>query len=366
MPCWITLLLVALAPAPADAATRPAAPAWDANDWPGDARGLVFCWHDASRQNHIPGPGGKAVPCRVTPRGRAKLYRFSDMDLAGGAFLAEGADERLLAACRASGQLTVEALITPGAASQTRQKGPAAIVSFSGPGGQRNFTLGQAGEELVLLLRTATGDANAPIPLCKLAPGKPQHVIVTVAGGVASCYLDGQRVSVSPAGRGGLGNWQAQHLLFGDEWGGGHDWDGRLEGIALYGRAVGPDEAARKHALYARRLTRRKPAGRIVLTGRLTEVTPTPTVPSIHPYRRCLAVYTYRVEKVHEGRYLDRKVLVAHWVILDGKVLDLARKVGGSYRLELEPFSDHRQLAPERRVMVQNELDLELFYDVAH
>jgi len=103
-----------------------------------------------------------------------------------------------------------------------------------------------------------------------------------------------------------------------------------------------------------------------VLTGKLTEVTPTPTVPSIHPYRRCLAVYTYRVEKVHEGRYLDRKVLVAHWVILDGKVLDLARKVGGSYRLELEPFSDHRQLAPERRVMVQNELDLELFYDVAH
>ena len=106
------------------------------------------------------------------------------------------------------------------------------------------------------------------------------------------------------------------------------------------------------------------PSARVVLTGRLVEVTPTPKVKSIHPYRRCLAVYTYRVEKVHEGRYRDRRILVAHWVILDAKVLGFRRKLGQAYRLVVEAYADHPQLAPERRVMVQDELDLEVYYDV--
>jgi len=344
----------------AGAAARPSA---GPNAWPGDQRALAFLWNDASRQNRIAGPAGKPGPtCRVRARGRARLYRFHDMDLAGGAFLAEGADARLLAACTAAGRLTIEAVVTPAGVTAKRD---GSIVSFSGDASGPNFALLQRADRLLLRLRTAGGGSGgAEATLCKLNAGRPQHVIVTYADGQTACYLDGARASVSRGFRGDLSNWTPQHLLFGDEWNGGRDWAGRLEGIALYARSVGADEARRKGALYAHRLAERKPAERIVLTGKLTEKTPTPTVKSIRPYRQCLAVYTYRVEKVHEGQYDDRKILVAHWVIMDAKPLGWSRQAGRSYRLAVEPAADHPQLATERKMMVQQELDLEIYYDV--
>lgn len=362
------LAVAALLVAPASCLAAPAArteSVGDADTWPGNRRGLAFLWQDASRRNQVLLPGGRDGPtCRVRARGRAKLYRFHDMDLAGGAFLAEDADTRLLAACKASGELTVEAVLTPASARQTA---PARIVTFSSGASSRNFTLAQEGEKLVLLLRTPSNGengTNAQPVLCTLLADKTHHVIVTYARGVTRCYLDGRAVSTSRAVRGDLSNWRPQHLLFGDEWDGGADWAGRLEGIAIYSRAVDAAEAKRKHTLYARRLARRRPVERLVLTGRLVEVTPTPTVRSIHPYRRCLAVYTYQVEKVEAGRYTDRRILVAHWVILDRKPAGFSRKRGRSYRLVVEAIDGHPQLAPERRVMIQDELDLELYYDV--
>lgn len=348
------------APPPAEAPPRKEA------DWPGSTDGLVFLWHDASRPNRVPRAGGKApFVCRVRARGRARYYRFHDMDLAGGAFLAEDVDARLLSACRRTNQLAVEAVLTPGNVKQT---GPARIVTFSRGAASRNFTLAQQGAELVFRLRTSSsgpdGTKAQPAP-CRLEAGKPQHVIVTYANGTTACYLNGRQVSTGRAVRGDLGTWSAdQHLLFGDEWDGGRDWAGRLEGIAIYSRFIAPAEAKRKYALYARRLAARRPARRVVLLGRLVEVTPTPTLRSIRPYRRCLAVCTYEVREVLSGRYDDKKMLVAHWVIMDRKVLDLKRRKGRTVRLTVEPFADHPQLDAERTVMVQNEWGLQRYYDV--
>ena len=333
-------------------------------DWPGDERGLVFLWHDASRANQVAGLDGRpARPCRVGARGAARLYRFHDMDLAGGAFLAEDVDDRLLAACKASGRLTVEAVITP---DSVKQPGRAAIVSFSGGDSSRNFALVQKGEDLVLLLRTRSDGAGAsdgPV-LCKLAAGEPHHVIVSYAAGTTACYLNGVEVSVSRAVRGDFGNWTPQRLVFGDEYAGGGDWAGRLEGIAVYSRFVDAAEAKRKDALYRPRLANRKPARRLILLGRLRQAAATPTVKAIHPYRRCLAVHTYEVQEVLSGRYDRRRILVAHWVILDARVVGFRRRIGRTYRLTVEPFADHPQLATERVMTTPDQLDPEMYYDV--
>lgn len=347
----------------ADTVARP--PATKPRDWPGSTDGLVFLWHDASRTNQVPSPSGKGGrTCRVAARGLARYGRFHDMDPAGGAFVAEGVNEALLAACRKSDQLAVEAVITP---DRAKQDGPARIITFSRGASSRNFTLGQQGDKLVVCLRTprnGTNGSNIQPELCRLEAGRAQHVIVTYRPGLTVCYLDGRQVASTTAVQGDFRNWEPQHLLFGDEWDGGRDWAGRLEGIAVYSRFVEADEARQKAQAYRRRLARRKCVERLVVLGECIEATPTPTLKSIHPYRRCLAVYTYAVGKVLQGKCGHKKIQVAHWVILGGKPLGFKRKRGQSCKLVLEPFDDHPQLQAERLVMEQDELDLPMYYDV--
>ena len=206
-----------------------------ANAWPGNRDGLVFLW-DSPRSRH-----------RVRPRGAAKFTPPGAMDLAGGAMLAEGADEPLLAACRKSNQLAIEARITP---ADLRQSGPARIVSFSTDGYHRNFTLAQEKDRLVLRLRTPRTGDNGMRPettVCRLRAGKTHHVIVSYSPGRLTAYLDGNRVLDTAAVRGDFSNWSAQHLLFGDEYSDRRDWAGRLEGIAIHSRVIGAKEATQRH-----------------------------------------------------------------------------------------------------------------------
>lgn len=370
-PAALAAMVICLAPASAGpeaagaakASTRPAGGA--AAAWPGRTDGLVFLWRDGSRANQVPaGATGKRT-CRARPRGRAIFGSAYDMDLAGGAFLAERAGEPLLAACRKTGQLAVEAVITPG---RLQQPAAAPIVTFSAARSERNFALVQDGNQLVLRLRTPSngpGGAKAQPVLYTLTARRPVHVVVSYAAGRAVCCVDGQQVATSRAVRGDFSNWApGHHLLFGDEWDGGRDWAGRLEGIAIYSRFVGAAEARRKHELYARELRKRRPIRRLVLVGKCVETTPTPTLRAIRPYRRCLAAYTYDVQKVLHGRYDERQIIVAHWVILDGKAMGFDRRKGRTCRLTVEPYDAHRQLSAERLVMDQDLLDPQIHYDV--
>jgi len=94
--------------------------------WPCRTDGLLFLWENSRTENMIPGEAERR--CTVEARGRAKLTRHYAMDLAGGAFVAEGADGVLIEQCRASNCLVIEALITP---DTVEQAGPARIISFS-------------------------------------------------------------------------------------------------------------------------------------------------------------------------------------------------------------------------------------------
>jgi hypothetical protein len=155
------------------------------------------------------------------------------------------------------------------------------------------------------------------------------------------------------------------HLVFGDEHDGERDWSGRIEGVCIYSRFMGPGEAKRKHELWQKKTAGRAKADPEPLTfrGKLVEVTRTPDPKDIGDYRRALAVYTYEVEKVIRGEYKGKRILVAHWVILDRKQRDPGRKVGEVYQMTVEPYDQREELEGERFFSDSEEFDLEMYYD---
>lgn len=333
--------------------------------WPATRDGIVFVWEASDRPNEVVVPGAtQPQPCRVEAHGHARFGRYHVMDLVRGSMTVDGFDQPLLAACRKSNQLTLEAILTPAAADQT---GPAAITAFGLGPDACNFLLGQQGDRLVLRLKTSAADASAAAAqadLGKLVAGQPQHVMVTYQPGRLRCYRDGVETPVSGAVAGNLASWLAGHLVFGNEPSGVRPWSGELDGVAIYSRALTPDEAKEQAARAKARLAERRPAPRLVIDARLSEATPTPDLRTLGLYRRALVVNAYKVEKVVGGRYEGKDILVAQWAILDGKVLPVSWRVGQVCRLTLESMDDHPQLESERLVMGFGRPGLPMYYEV--
>jgi hypothetical protein len=336
--------------------------------WPGDQSDLVFLWENNNTTNQITTPDNKPGRlCRAIARGRAVFGRFYEMDLAGGAVLAQDVDADLLEACKNSNELTIEATITPG---NVTQSGPARIISFSKDSGSRNFTLDQDQDALVLRLRTPrTGkQGDKPqITLCKVEAGRPYHIVVTYQPDWLTCTVNGRKMLETDDVTGNFSNWEPMHLLFGDEWDGGRDWNGNLEGVAIYARAISQAEAEHKHKLYARHLAKRRPIERVVAQGKLLEITPTPTVKDLQEYSRGMVVYSYEVQDVLKGREQAKKIQVAHWALLDREKLPQIgqRKIGDIYELQLESYDKHPQLESERSFNDCEDFDIPLYYDIA-
>jgi hypothetical protein len=346
------------------AAAEPPRRAPTAPPWPSSREGLAFLWENRSRNNEIRDPFGSNQVCRVEPRDLARYGRNLDMDLTGGAFVAETGAAALLAGCRRSGQVAIEMLVTPRLAAASAD---ARIVSFSEGSNRCNFALSQEGNRLVFRLCTAQGADRtaAAVTVGELQPDVPQHVVVSYRSGLLACWVNGREASATPGVSGGLEGWIPARLTFGDEWQRGHGWAGALEGIALYSRWVSAEEAARNHALYAQRLHGRTTPPRLVVEARARRLSTLPTVKAISPYRRALVANRYDVVRVAEGAYEGREIMVAHWAILDGRCLEAAaRESAKLYRMTVEPFAARPDLEGERLVTDDDEFSLEMYYDV--
>ena len=106
-------------------------------------------------------------------------------------------------------------------------------------------------------------------------------------------------------------------------------------------------------------------AGRLAVEARLEDLSAVPSPQAIRPYRAALIAHVYRVERVVEGTYQADRIMVAHWAIRDGSILDGAtREAGRIYRLTLEPYDDHAELEGQRLIMDSDRFDLPLFYDL--
>ena len=139
------------------------------------------------------------------------------------------------------------------------------------------------------------------------------------------------------------------------EFGGGMDgksvkepWKGKVEGIAIYDRAVRADEAAANYAEYAKKLGARKPLQQIKVEATLAAKSEIPAVAKIAPYHSALIVYEYDVTKVLKGTYNEKTLRVAHWALAYKKRMPVAKaKPGDAATLLVERFTDHPELGAE-------------------
>lgn len=155
----------------------------------------------------------------------------------------------LVAALQETNALSLEAWVTP---ADTKQKGPARILSLSHTPGKRNFTLGQEGDKWEVRLRTTkTNDNGQPGLQSKsgLAASKPTHIIYSRDRvGRAWLFIDGRKVTDFRAA-GDFANWdESFRLLIGNESSNDRPWLGTLHQIAIYDRELSGDEVAQNHA----------------------------------------------------------------------------------------------------------------------
>lgn len=305
--------------------------------WPVHREGLVYLFQTSDKSNQVAGPGGKLRSYAIHPRGRARWNHDHALVLTGGSFGVEGVDEHLLDSCRHSQQLTVEAVITP---DHVHQTGPARIVTFSSSALSRNFTLGQEGEKLIFRLRTPSTGENGVNPestLAAIAERKPVHVAVTYRPGELVAYLDGKEVHRGNNIQGDFSNWSPHHLVFGDESNGERNWEGTLEGVAIYNRWLERDEVQRNADEYHRLIKSRTAVPQIEVSAKLLAKSPVPTLDEVKPYRGALMVCKYRVTQVLRGKLEDKEVLITQWALLDGQPQPVAAlEPGAEVRLILE------------------------------
>ncbi len=93
---------------------------------------------------------------------------------------------------KTTSQFTIGVVVQTAVISQT---GPARIISISANPSERNFMLGQEGDDLVIRLRTPATGLNGSDPKFLLpnlfADTRPHHIIVTYDGQLVQIYVDG-------------------------------------------------------------------------------------------------------------------------------------------------------------------------------
>jgi len=337
--------------------------------WPAKRDGLVFLWQSVAATNQVETPA--ALGRRRTTleaSGRAYTDRSGAMVLAGGHFLADGPTmEGVLAGCRASNQIAIEATLTPAVEPvSSAGTGPGRILSFSSGAGRRNLNLSQVGDELVLQINTPeTLDASEPgQSLGRLPRGRTSHVLIAYEPGRLRYFRDGKLERDLSLATGGFFHWRLLPLLFGNEWQADRPWFGTVEGVALYNRVPTTREVRENARRYSALRSRRPTIARLVLQATLLARSRVPTLREIAPYRQALAIDAYRVVRVIEGVYAEDEVRVVRRALLDGERLpSVGDRPGTPITLRLEPFDAHPELESQYRAdTLEARDDLPLYF----
>ena len=148
---------------------------------------------------------------------------------------------KVITACQASNQITMEAWVEPLNLSQT---GPAPIVTVSQAGNKRDFTLGQSGSRYDGRLRTSTTNqaGSSTLSAAGSATLNLTHVAYTRdAAGNVRIYVDGA-LSASSTLTGNFSSWASYKLGIANELSSGQPWRGDLHLVAVYSRALSAAE----------------------------------------------------------------------------------------------------------------------------
>jgi hypothetical protein len=157
--------------------------------------------------------------------------------------------KKLIDSVRRSGALTIEAWIQP---ANTKQAGPARIVTVSKNSNERNVTLGQDGDKYEVRLRTTRTSTNG-IPAVaskgRTVDTKLTHIVYAFAkDGQAQLFVNSKSVATGKPG--GLpSNWDGSfELALANELSGDRPWQGTLHLVAVYSRDLTSKEVAQNYA----------------------------------------------------------------------------------------------------------------------
>ena len=183
------------------------------------------------------------------------------------------ASSKLITALQKSNALSIEAWITP---NNTKQEGPARIVTLSNNISHRNFTLGQERDRYDVRLRTSQRDQNGrPSVTSKSASVRADHTHVVYTrkpDGDARLYVNGQ-LDTKGHVPGDFSSWDKKHrFALGNEHTGDRAWKGQFHLVAVYARDLNPQEI-KKHF----------EAGRKTYIAGQKNPDPIPEIHPVHP-----------------------------------------------------------------------------------
>ncbi len=133
------------------------------------------------------------------------------------------------------------------AAADSKQTGPARILSFSKNFYRRNFTIGQAWDQLVVRLRTTKTSLNGTNPHLIVEnvfnDQNLQHVVFTYNYHEQRVYINGEQKTQSKVVKGDFSNWDPScKLVIGNEATGQRPWQGKIYYAAVFDRPLKEQE----------------------------------------------------------------------------------------------------------------------------
>ncbi|MEE2943197.1 MAG: DUF1592 domain-containing protein [Verrucomicrobiota bacterium] len=152
---------------------------------------------------------------------------------------------KITEAVRRTGEITVEAWVRP---ANTKQSGPARIISLSGNSSRRNVTLGQEGDQFDARFRTTNTSGNGLPSLSSQIRSmslRLTHVVYTRNRlGLARLFVNG-KLSGDKTVDGKLSNWDKSFMLgLANEITKGRHWLGTYHLVAVYSRDLSKKEVA--------------------------------------------------------------------------------------------------------------------------
>ncbi len=194
---------------------------------------------------------GKPVDLKISSLSEVRRKPGSLQIMGDTIIRANDSPQRMIDLIKRTQALTIEAWIEP---ADTKQSGPARIVTLSRNGSNRNFTVGQDGNRYDVRLRTTSTSTNGIPSLtapAKTVKTKITHLVYTRArNGKARLYLDGklaQQTDVS----GNFSNWDSFQFALGNEQDNNRQWRGTYHLVAVYNRDLSAKEVQQNYRVGA-------------------------------------------------------------------------------------------------------------------
>ncbi|MBN1674210.1 MAG: FecR domain-containing protein [Kiritimatiellae bacterium] len=215
---------------------------------------VLYTFHEgAGTTVHDTAGVGRPLDLRIRDEQAVRWIPTGGLSLRAPTVLANiGRPAKLVEACQASNEITIEAWIRPAFVSQT---GPARIVNFSRDMGAQNFMVGignlnrrsPQGQYMIRLRTTATSQIGLPGVDTGLGSVRTelQHLVFTrTRSGEARAFVDGRQVAQGTS-EGEFSNWDRNFVFrLGNETNDAWPWLGDYFLVALYNRALAPQEVA--------------------------------------------------------------------------------------------------------------------------